>query len=85
MIVGPDINLTTLHEPILIGPVTHGGGRWPGDEHRWVPTGEQTLEMVQNTGLFDAFLFFVADVSDEWPIVDRAPWQFAIKAKPKGP
>jgi predicted SAM-dependent methyltransferase len=82
MIVGPDVNLTALHEPVLLEAVAAGGGRWPGDEHRWIPTGELTLGYLEASGLFDARLLFVADVSDEWPIVAREPWQFAIEAQP---
>jgi predicted SAM-dependent methyltransferase len=82
LVVGPDVNLAAVHEPVLVDSVRYGGGRWPGDEHRYVPTGELTLSFIADAG-FDARLFPVAGVSDDWPIVARAPWQFAIHANPK--
>jgi len=82
MVVGPDIRLTLEHEPVLVDGVRFGGRRWPGDEHHWTATGEETLAHLWTAG-FDGVLFPVADVSDAWPIVARAPWQFAIHAQPK--
>lgn len=82
MVVGPDVTLTALHEPALMGSLVRGGCRWPGDEHHYPATGELTLALICAAG-FDARLIDVADVGDEWPIVARVPWQFAISAQPK--
>jgi len=82
-VVGPDINLTRRHEPTLIDGVTHGGCRWPGDEHRWIASGGITLAYVTAAG-FEAHLLPITDMPDEWPVVGRVElWQFAILAKPK--
>lgn len=79
-VVGPDINLTRKHEPVLIDGVVNGGRRWPGDEHRWTASGGVTLAYVTGAG-FAAWLMPVAEISDRWPVVDRrARWQFAITA-----
>jgi predicted SAM-dependent methyltransferase len=81
VVVGPDIDLTMRYEPLLEDGVRHGGKRWPGDEHLWVPTGALTLRYVEE--LFDAHLLDIEDVSDDWPVVGRDPWQFALTATPK--
>lgn len=80
VVVGPDIHLTRLHEPVLVDAVLNGGNRWPGDEHRWVSTGDATLGYLLAAG-FDAYLTSIVDVPDDWPVVGRPLWQFAIYAK----
>lgn len=82
LVVGPDINLTAIHEPALLDCVRDGGNRWAGDAHEWPPTGEMTQFFLADAG-FDARVFPVADVPEDWPIVARAPWQFAIHANHK--
>ena len=81
MVVGPDVTRTALYEPALMDGVVHGGRRWPGDEHKYPATGEMTLAFVRAAG-FAARLIPVETVPDEWPIVARVLWQFAIEAKP---
>lgn len=82
MVIGPDIDLTREHEPVLIDGVVHGGQRWPGDEHQWESTGALTLEAVRHAG-FNAAPINLADIPDMWPVVDRtAAWQFALVAQP---
>lgn len=82
MVVGPDVNLTRIHAPVLLDAVVSGGGRWPGDRHAWTATGELTAAYVAAAGFATAVLP-VADVPDEWPVVGRDPWQFAVQANVK--
>lgn len=81
LIVGPDLHLTEVHEPVLVSSVLHGGGRWAGDEHRWVPTLATHAAYVTAAG-FQIHAVALDEIPLDWPIVARHPWQFALLATP---
>lgn len=82
LIVGPDIGLTYRTGRTFMKDVVFGATRWPGDEHKWNSTGEAHLFAARLAG-FDAHMVPIDSVSDEWPVVSRDNWQFAVTlAKP---
>lgn len=80
-VVGPDIDLAlALHMPeSLIDNIVNGEERWPGDKHQWLSTGLKTHAVIW-PHFPSAHLVDISTIDDEWPIVSKAPWQFAILA-----
>lgn len=77
-IVGPDVgNTLRLGMKNILNIVLYGASRWPGDEHMWTSTGEAHYFAARLAG-FDARLVMPDEVPDGWPVVSRAPWQFAV-------
>lgn len=76
MIVGPD-----PEHPEAPAPTACGAHRWPGDEHRWVPTTEEMVaavldvlpEMDVRVHLWDE------EPPEGWPIPARVSWQYVIQ------
>jgi len=82
VIIGPDIGLTYREGRSFMKTVVYGATRWPGDTHLWNSTGEAHLFAARLAG-FDAELVPIGSISEDWPVVDRDTWQFAVTlAKP---
>lgn len=77
-VVGPDIDLARDFEPEVAVAIIGGASRWKGDGHAWVATGRRTRGMLMRAG-FEVRELTIADVSDEWPVVSRIGWQFALE------
>jgi hypothetical protein len=89
MAVGPDIPLAkqmiadgtfdaTYHS---LESLIHGAHRWPGDEHRWETSGPLIHSMLRTAGWPVASDIGIGQVSQFWPVADRAPqWQYAVRA-----
>lgn len=78
-LVGPDVTLTWRHKRGMMTAVVDGEKRWDGDHHQWGCTGEAVLFAARLAGL-DASLVPIGELPGSWPVVDRAPWQFAVTA-----
>lgn len=90
MVVGPDVDVA--ERMIVDGTFDHsyghtldtirnGGGRWPGDEHRWWCTAERVAAMLRDTGWSDVTNVGIGNVDPLWPVADRRPlWQCAVSA-----
>jgi len=77
VIVGPDVGLAYRQGRTFMKDVVFGATRWPGDEHKWTPTGEAHWFAARLAG-FDAELVPIGSLSADWPVVSRDDWQFAI-------
>jgi predicted SAM-dependent methyltransferase len=93
--VGPDVELAkrlietgqfdfTYHS---LDSISHGGHRWPGDDHVWDTTAAAVVDLLREAGwpvVTDlggmAGLAGLAE-GPEWPVADRVPqWQYAVRA-----
>lgn len=89
MIVGPDVDRArAMIDAGTFDPTYHslhsirfGGSRWPGDQHQWDCTGPRVAKLLRNAGWLDVHDVGIENVSEFWPVADRAPrWQCAISA-----
>ena len=90
MIVGPDVDKARkmiddgtfdFSWGHTLESITHGGHRWPGDEHKWQSRVGVVLDMLEVMGWQDIVDVGIEHVPDEWPVADRSPlWQFAVSA-----
>lgn len=77
-IVGPDVgNTLRLGMNNILSIVLYGARRWDGDTHLWTSTGEAHYFAALVAG-FAARLIMPEEVPDDWPVVSRAAWQFAV-------
>lgn len=87
--VGPDVEvarrmaaagtLDTTHH--TLDTIVQGGGRWPGDQHRWETTGPGVAELLRDAGWPVVADVGIASLSTYWPVADREPaWQYAVRA-----
>jgi hypothetical protein len=85
MVVGPDCLIAqgmavagTLD--VTMESLTHGGHRWPGDEHRWECTTFDVEELLRAGGWWPTRVG-IPNVPAKWPVADRGPqWQCAVSA-----
>ncbi len=85
LVVGPDVHLAYEMmlrkeiEPDEFTDIRFGARRWPGDEHRWKSTEQETVVLLQIAGWAsqhaDIWPLFT---SGEWPIASGTGWQFAL-------
>lgn len=85
MIVGPDVvRARAMHAAGQLDDsdlrlIVEGGGRWPGDRHRWECQPSLLIAMLEAAGWQHADQVPLLSVSDvDWPIVSWAPWQCAV-------
>lgn len=79
-IVGPDLDRAEAIDGFDVNYwVRMGGGRWPGDEHRWACSERIFLPMIRRV-FPDAMPFPIATITPGWPINSRSPWQMAVVA-----
>lgn len=71
-VVGPN----PLHPTAEANGVLHGGGRWPGDEHLWVPTPDEMLAMLRRWWAAEELP--LGELMSAWPVVSLADWQYAF-------
>jgi hypothetical protein len=88
MVVGPDCLVAqgmavsgTLD--VTMESLTHGGNRWPGDEHRWECTSFDLQMLLRASGWSAICNVGINNVPELWPVADRGPqWQCAVSARP---
>jgi hypothetical protein len=88
LVVGPDV---VLAEAMLAGgqdlgitlaELKYGGGRWPGDEHRWECAELDVMLALRFTGWVDVARVGIDGVPWNWPVAERGPrWQCAVSAR----
>ena len=78
--VGPDhdraVNDLTA-TPEQLHEIIHGNHDRPGAEHQWLSTAEKNRKAIEQV-FPDAWEVDILALSEHWPVVYRATWQFAI-------
>lgn len=81
-VVGPDFARAAANPEWhpLLPSIAAGGGRYPGDDHKWTATGPLTAAMMRPAfpAAAEADIF---DVAACWPVVTPTGWQFAVLAR----
>lgn len=78
--VGPDydraVNDPTA-TPEQLHEIIHGNHDRPGAEHQWLSTATKNHQAIRQV-FPDAWEVDILALSEHWPVVYRATWQFAI-------
>lgn len=80
VIVGPDLDRARKDFPEVLPDILHGAHRWEGDEHTWESTEASTNALLEDNGWNTRIVPIESSELDEWPVVSRIGWQFAIIA-----
>jgi len=81
VIITPDADAITEKKcgPDILAAETAGMGRWPGDEHRWLPRRMQLLGHVRSQ-FPRAYLVNHLALDGTWPAGSRNPWDCCVVA-----
>jgi predicted SAM-dependent methyltransferase len=83
MIVGPDANLCKSYDELIGCAVACGSDQShrEGGPHLWVPTLGLMIALLRRAQ-FDYRDTDIRWVTNDWPVVSRAHWQFAVEGWP---
>ncbi|HWC14409.1 MAG TPA: glycosyltransferase [Actinomycetota bacterium] len=83
--IGPDIEKALvlrkrgLADEKLIETIVGGEGRWPGDEHQWLPTEATVKEAMKSAGFKKVRARRISSLEDtQWPVVSYVEWQHCV-------